>query len=150
MNMMQTRRSILLTYLSTLHWVTCQTILTLAQKKKQKTLIQNFHIKYECLDSRDDYRAQLAKGGPGFVSSWDNEDGDSDTFEPITIPEGTEFDSANVPYFLQEGTAYRRRKEQRLTMRRILASVGWTKEHKESKSTITESIKTMRTRSAAE
>src|SRR6266508_4227302 len=118
--------------------------------EEQKTLIQNFHIKYECLDSRDDYRAQLTKGGPGFISSWDNEDGDSDTFKPIAKPEGTEFDSANVPYFLQEGTAYRRRKEQCLTMRRILASVGWTKEHKESKSTITESIKPLRTRSAAE
>jgi chromosomal replication initiation ATPase DnaA len=55
-----------------------------------------------------------------------------------------------VPSFLQEGTAYRKRKEQHLTMRRILASVGWTKENKESKATITESIKPLKTRSAAE
>ncbi len=33
------------------------------------TLIQNFHIKYECLDARDDYRAQLAKEGPGMLVS---------------------------------------------------------------------------------
>src|SRR5438445_13070831 len=33
------------------------------------TLIHNFHIKYECLDARDDYRAQLAKKGPGLFES---------------------------------------------------------------------------------
>ena len=32
------------------------------------TLIDNFHIKYECLDARDDYRAQLAKEGPGMFA----------------------------------------------------------------------------------
>src|SRR6266508_3746355 len=119
--------------------------------EEQNTLIQNFHIKYECLDSQDDYRAQLAKGeSEVFISSWDDEDGDSDTIEPIAIPEGTDFDLANVPSFLQEGTAYRKRKEQHLSMRRILASVGWTIENRESRATITESIKLMKTRSAAE
>ena len=120
--------------------------------EEQNTLIQNFHIKYECLDSRDDYRAQMVKGGPGaFISSWDDDDGDHDDLaEPIAIPDGTEFDLENLPSFLQEGTAYRKRKEQRLMMRRILASVGWTTENKKCKANITESIKPLKSRSAAE
>jgi len=77
-------------------------------------LIQNFHIKYECLDARDDYRAQLAKEGPGMlVSSWNNEeDGKYDTIEPTAISEGTEIDPGDIPSFSQEGTSYRKRKEQ--------------------------------------
>jgi hypothetical protein len=90
------------------------------------TVIENFHIKYECLDARDDYRAQLAKEGPGmFASSWDNEeDGEYDDVEPTAIPEGEEFNPECLPSFLQPGTWYIKRMEQRLTMRKLLASVG--------------------------
>jgi len=115
------------------------------------TLIHNFHIKYECLDARDDYRAQLAKEGPGlFGSSWDNEDNDCDVFEHNPIPDATALDLGDVPSFLQEGTSYRKRKDQRLTMRQVLASVGWTSENRENKSNITESIKPLKMRSSAE
>ena len=65
------------------------------------TLIDNFHIKYECLNSRDNYRAQLAKEGPGmFASSWDNEDGEYDTIEHTAIPEGEDFNMDCIPSFL--------------------------------------------------
>lgn len=114
------------------------------------TLIQNFHIKYECLDARDDYRAQLAKEGPAMlVSSWDNDNGDYDVIDPTAIPAG-DFDPGDIPSFLQEGALYRKRKEQCLTIRRLLASVGWTRENKENKPHITESIKPMKLRSSAE
>jgi hypothetical protein len=118
------------------------------------TVIQNFHIKYECLDARDDYRAQLAKGGPeNFASSWHNDyDDDSvgDDFEHTAFPEGSAFDSDDIPSFLQEGTFYKKRKEQCLTMRRILASTGWSEENKVNKAVITKSIKPQKLRSSAE
>src|SRR6266540_3266875 len=116
------------------------------------TLIQNFHIKYKCLDARDDYRAQLAKEGPGmFMSSWDNgEDGEYDIIEPTAIPEGAESNTGDIPSFLQEGASYRKRKEQRLTMRKLLASVGWTRENKKNKTSITESITPLKMRSSAD
>jgi len=119
--------------------------------KEHITLIQNFHIKYECLDARDDYRARLAEEGPAmYVSSWDNEDGDCDVFESTAIPEGVDLNQDEEPSFLQEGVNYRRRKEQRSIMRRLLASVGWTRENKENKSNVTESIKPTSIRSSAD
>jgi len=115
------------------------------------SLIQNFHIKYECLDARDDYRAQLSKEGPGmFLSSWDNEEGGEYDTEPTAIPEAACFDQGDTPSFLQEGSSYRKRKEQRLTMRRLLASVGWTKENKESQTSVTDSITPLKMRSSAD
>jgi len=62
----------------------------------------------------------------------------------------TVFDLGDVPSFLQEGTSYRKRKEQRFTMRRILTSVGWTRENRQNKANITESIKPLKMRSSAE
>lgn len=119
--------------------------------EEHNTLIQNFHIKYECLDARDDFRAQLAKEGPGaLTSSWDNEDGDYDVADHTAIPEGSDFNTGETLYFLQEGALYRKRKEQRLTMRRFLASIGWTRENKENSVHITESIKPLKIRSSAE
>ena len=119
----------------------------------QITLMQNFHIKYECLDGRDDYRAQLAKEGPGmFVSSWNNEDNDEydDTIETTAIPEGEELNPGDLPSFLQEGSLYRRKKEQQLSMRKLLASVGWSCENNENKTNITELITPLKTRSFAD
>ena len=121
--------------------------------KEHITLINNFHIKYECLDARDDHRAQLAKEGPGaFASSWENEDdNDCDVeFGPNAIPDASAFDLGDGPSFLQEGVSYRRRKEQRLSMRRVLALVGWSKENRGNKASITESIKPLKMRSSAE
>ncbi|KDR76761.1 hypothetical protein GALMADRAFT_51106, partial [Galerina marginata CBS 339.88] len=39
---------------------------------EQEQLMKNFNIKYECLDARDDYRAQLKKGGDkSLIGSWE-------------------------------------------------------------------------------
>ena len=116
-------------------------------------LMDNFHIKYECLDARDDYHAQLAKGGSDvFLSSWDNGESNesSDFCDPIAIPEDTTFDESDVPSFLQkDGKAYKERQKQHLRIRSILASVGWIAESKTG-SVVTESIKLAIARSGAE
>ncbi len=116
-------------------------------------LMDNVHIKYECLDAQDDYHAQLAKGGSDvFLSSWDNGESNksSDFCDPIAIPEDTTFDESDVPSFLQkDGKAYKERQKQHLRIWSILASVGWTAESKTG-SVVTESIKPAIARSGAE
>src|SRR6266540_5395550 len=116
-------------------------------------LMDNVHIKYKCLDTRDDYHAQLAKGGSDvFLSSWDNGESNksSDFCDPIAIPEDTTFDESDVPSFLQkDGKAYKERQKQHLRIWSILASVGWTAESKTG-SVVTESIKPAIARSGAE
>jgi hypothetical protein len=115
-------------------------------------LMENFHIKYECLDARDDYRAQLAKEGPETLrSSWENaQDDDFDLSEPTAIPEGNGVDSGEGPYFLQEGALYKKRREQCLTMRRILASVGWTTENHDNQTHIAQSIRPEKMKTSVE
>jgi hypothetical protein len=114
-------------------------------------LMQNFHIKYECLDARDDYRAQLAKGSSEeFLSSWNNEEQDDEFNEPDAIPEDSPLNTEHLSPFLVEGSAYKKRKEQRMFIRRILAAVGWSKDFKESTPTVTESIKPLTIRTSGE
>ena len=116
------------------------------------TLIDNFHIKYECLDARDDYKAQLAKEEPVmFSSSWDNDNDGEDDIDPAAIPHHEEFNLDGIPSFLQPGTSYMKRMEQRLTMRKILAVVGWTSKNiHRNNANLTESITPLRMRSSAD
>ena len=45
---------------------------------EQSRYMRNFNVRYECLDARDDYRAQMMKGADSIVGSWD-EDNDIET-----------------------------------------------------------------------
>ena len=63
--------------------------------------MQNFNIRYECLDARDDYRAQLKKtGDPVIIGSWvdDNEGQEvhDDTFQVVSHDD-MDFDDAPTP-----------------------------------------------------
>jgi hypothetical protein len=49
-----------------------KTFISYSFTPKQSQLMRNFNIRYECLDVRDDYRAQLKKG-VAFGSSWDDD-----------------------------------------------------------------------------
>ena len=63
---------------------------------RQQQLMNNFNIKYECLDARDDYHAQMAAGNqnwpvlnifdPGNADNMDNGDDDFDPFIDATLP----------------------------------------------------------------
>ena len=44
-----------------------------AFSEEEKRFMRNFNVRYECLDARDDYRAQMKKSGNTFVGSWDTE-----------------------------------------------------------------------------
>jgi hypothetical protein len=85
------------------------------------------------------------------LSSWDNnEEQQYDFNEPNSIPEDSAFDSQHMSSFLLEGSACKRRKEQRLSMRRILIAIGWHKDYNDSIPTVTESIKPVTMKTSAE
>ncbi len=44
--------------------------------EEERWYMHNFNIRYECLDARDNYRAQLKKTGDTIVGSWDGDGGE--------------------------------------------------------------------------
>jgi len=96
-----------------------------------KKLMMNFNIRYECLDARDDYRAQLKKESvPHLASSWDNADDDVDDGD---LASETQKDSNgeidDIPInLLKIGKSQYNRLMQMETMNHILRNTGWTHE----------------------
>jgi PIF1-like helicase len=102
--------------------------------KRERQLMCNFNIRYECLDARDDYRAQLRKGVVSFPS-WD-EDVLQNLGESLTFgdqPDDAADHAANVGRasdvpveFIQLGRAQQRRERNFAIMRSVMTNVGWT------------------------
>ena len=95
----------------------------------QKQLMNNFNIRYECLDARDDYRAQMKRGSaPSLPSSWDPYTNDNyldleskDTYEDPGVDD--------IPInLLKVGKGQYNRLMQMETMSHILRNTGWTDE----------------------
>ena len=42
--------------------------------EEERRYLCNFNVRYECLDARDDYQAQMKKAGDMIIGSWDNDD----------------------------------------------------------------------------
>jgi hypothetical protein len=60
---------------------------------QQNQLMQNFNIRYECLDARDDYRAQMKKGvDPLFVGNWEDTTDDIENPNNPSLNANIEFD----------------------------------------------------------
>jgi hypothetical protein len=93
-------------------------------RHSELAIMKNFNIRYECLDARDDYRAQLKNGSPqAFVGSWtaekeetDCEDVGPDVVEFDDLPE----DPANI------GPKHSKRLKETETINSLLSSTGWT------------------------
>jgi hypothetical protein len=99
---------------------------------RQHEIMKNMNIRYECLDSRDDYRAQLKKNS-GILPVWAETQFDA---EAETV-DGTDcyalvnydIDDDGMPlHLLNLGKAEMRRLRETLTMRNIMNNIGWTKE----------------------
>ena len=61
--------------------------------KEQLQYICNFNVCYECLDARDDYRAQMKKTGNGIIGSWVvNQDEEVENKFQDVSPDDTAFD----------------------------------------------------------
>ena len=104
----------------------------------QLELMKNMNIRYECLDARDDFHAQLKKGVSSEMpaSGWIESGPDSDIFNDLdqTAVE----DAINRPITLDEFTVSpitgRREKTCMGLMtdvRRMMVSLGWTKRNAE-------------------
>ena len=99
---------------------------------RQNQLMQNFNIRYECLDARDDYRAQMKKGiDPLFVGNWEDSTDDIENTNNSSLDANIEFD--DVPQDLQNiGNAQISRMKNVAQMNQILNETGWSKENLKS------------------
>jgi hypothetical protein len=95
---------------------------------QQSQLMQNFNIRYECLDARDDYRAQMKKGvDPLFVGNWEDTTDDVENTNNLSLNSNIEFD--DDPQDLQNiGNAQISRIKNIAQINQILNETGWNKE----------------------
>ena len=89
-------------------------------------IMKNLNIRYECLDARDDYRAQLKKGSPqAFSGSWAAEADEIDCEDHEVSPTAVEFDDLpEDPASM--GPKHRRRLKETEEINSLLMSAGWT------------------------
>jgi len=99
--------------------------------QRQRELMENFNIKYECLDAQDDFHAQLRKGSV-ILPSW------GDKYNPIM--DHTDLDQLDVDYqgaaincsvefdadFKEIGKREKKRQLDMTTMQTVVVQTGWT------------------------
>ncbi|KAF8801704.1 hypothetical protein BYT27DRAFT_7114362, partial [Phlegmacium glaucopus] len=96
---------------------------------QQEKLMKNFNIKYECLDARDDYRAQLKKGiDKSLIGSWESLQGEGvDEISDIKTVSDPNIEYDDLPF---DPTANGKNQSLRLKnismMRMIMENIGWT------------------------
>ena len=92
--------------------------------EKELTMMKNFNIRYECLDARDDYRAQLKKGSTqAFVGSWEVADEEIDTELHKGLDAAVFDDVPDDP--LDMGPRHAKRLREKEMINNILNSTGW-------------------------
>ena len=99
---------------------------------RQLELMKNMNIRYECLDARDDFHAQMKKGTAAIPGEWDERGGllfqDLDQMAINDAVNGPSAESTNFDEFLMSpniGPRDRARTEIMTDMRRTLSSLGW-------------------------
>ena len=91
-------------------------------------LIKNFNIRYECMDARDDYRAQLKKGAaPNIFSSWDSASAEG-TEQPISdfLPDADQSLDETNEDVLVSGPLHKRKLRELETARAVFSLSGWS------------------------
>ena len=94
--------------------------------EEQVRYMRNFNVRYECLDARDDYRAQMRKTGNAIIGSWvvDQDEEVDDDFQDIS-PDDTAFDDAPT-HPLDSGPIHKRRMKETHAVAQMMSSMGWT------------------------
>jgi hypothetical protein len=94
--------------------------------ERETRYMRNFNVRYECLDARDDYRAQMKKSEPTITGSWDVEDVDDEEVVQLEgiNPENVELDDTPFGPFLQ-GPNHKRRMKETESVRQMMCSMGW-------------------------
>ena len=92
----------------------------------QLRYMRNFNVRYECLDARDDYRAQMKKTGETIIGSWvvNQDDEPVDDFQDVS-PDNTAFDDAPTQP-LDSGPIHQRRMKETHAVAQMMTSIGWT------------------------
>ena len=93
--------------------------------EEEKQYMRNFNVKYECLDARDDYRAQMMKEG-GFSAGNHEKNDNEDVVDdyPDVSPGIIAFDDVPVN-LLESGPNHKRRTKEMETVGQIMTSMGW-------------------------
>jgi hypothetical protein len=105
-------------------------------ESRQTELINNFNIRYECLDARDDYRAQMKRGGEVYPQ-WD-EDVEHNLVEDENCwnQEDTNLEDDIPVEVLKHGKGELKRQREMATMGSVMKNAGWTIERPGSHSDI--------------
>ena len=92
----------------------------------QERYMRNFNVRYECLDARDDYRAQMMKDTDSIVGSWVKESDTEieDEFHSTGLNEIQLDDLPSDP--LDLGPNQRKRAKEMDAVGRMMADLGWT------------------------
>ena len=92
----------------------------------QERYIRNFNVRYECLDARDDYRAQMMKEADSIVGSWVKESDNEieDEFHSTGLNEIQLDDLPSDP--LDLGPNQRKRANEMDAVGRMMTDLGWT------------------------
>ncbi|THV03164.1 hypothetical protein K435DRAFT_571647, partial [Dendrothele bispora CBS 962.96] len=96
--------------------------------ERDRTLMKNFNIRYECLDARDDFRAQL-KSNPDLVNSWDDNEDELHHLPDVTESNDTVFptiDAVEMGDLIVKGAYYEQKLNAMESMKRVMQNVGWT------------------------
>ena len=92
----------------------------------QERYMRNFNVKYECLDARDDYRAQMMKDADSIVGSWVKER-DAEMEDEFHITGMNEIQLDDLPSDpLDLGPNQRKRAKEMDAVGRMMADLGWT------------------------
>ncbi|KAF8897114.1 hypothetical protein CPB84DRAFT_1650027, partial [Gymnopilus junonius] len=94
--------------------------------ERQLQLMNNFNIKYECLDACDDFCAQMKKGvDSDIVGSWLQYDNESE--DPIDNSKNEMYPELDEPPEspLQCGERQKRRLKEAAEINAILSRIGW-------------------------
>ena len=97
-------------------------------QRNEMDMMNNFNIRYECLDARDDFRAQLKKGtATNLFGSWETVDAeDNHCDDPSNLNEPTiEFDDAPSDPLGLGQKQIKRMKEMEM-VNHMLTATGWT------------------------
>ncbi|PBK66197.1 hypothetical protein ARMSODRAFT_1021787 [Armillaria solidipes] len=115
--------------------------------------MDNFNIKYECLNERDDFQSQMRKG-LNIVPSWD-EGVVGDMDEPIgdylpSTEEGNDLDEGNDGDIALSQVTDRQQDNQMADMRELLKAQGWCDEHPTEISNLNNSVASMTVKTGSE
>ena len=91
-------------------------------------MMKNFNVRYECLDARDDFRAQLKKGSAtNLFGSWETMDAENDDCDDRPDTDGPSIELDDAPSDpLGLGQKQMRRLKEMEMVKDMLSATGWT------------------------